>query len=101
MATWEQIAGLLVDEAVNREGLQAYVKTDYGPAIKVYDSDAPTSKPSGIIKAAIKITNRDGKTLATLGEWPKTNYIKAGIVVVSLATLFYIMVQGIKRQVTS
>lgn len=100
MATWEDFGRIVKDEFLEREGIQVFIKTDLGPAIMIYDSDAPVSNQPGLIKGGVEIRERDGDVLTRFGDWPQTNYIKAGVITVSVLSLLYIIVQGIKKQVT-
>lgn len=100
MADFNDLLGIVKDEFLHREGVQIFVKTNLGPKIKIYDSDNPeTVDGDSIVKVGIKIQERDGDTIVSAGGWPETNYLYAGVIVVSVLSLMYVIVQGIKRQI--
>lgn len=64
------------NQAIASEGVQIWVKTDFGPSVKVYDSDDPPSDEPSIIKYGVEVRDRSGAKITGYGEMPETNPIK-------------------------
>lgn len=83
---------------LNEKGLQVHLKTDFGPAIKVYDADAPGGNDSKLpIKYSVMITNREGKIIKQLNDAPKTNPLKAAALVGVLGIGTFVIISGLAR----
>lgn len=85
-------------KAVDTRGVQVYLKTDIGPELKIYDSDAPASSGEGLpIKYAVRVTDRQGNQLTGYGEPPATNPIKAAIFAGVILAGVYLALTGLVR----
>lgn len=93
----EMLQGYAVD-AIEAKGVKVFLKTDIGPEIQVYDSDAPASNGEGLpIKYAVRVTDRNGKAITQYGEPPATDTIKASIIWGGMGFAMYIMLSGVAR----
>lgn len=90
------------DEAVNklsakavqkfkREGIKVTAKTNLGKEFTIFDSanfdmsGKPTANP--FLKFGVKVTNKDGDVLTEYGAFPKTDYLKVGVVALPVLLL--------------
>lgn len=90
----EKLKGYAADY-LDEKGLQVHVKTDFGPAIKIYDADDPAGDNSPLpIKYSVALTNRNGKVIKQYNPTPATNPIKAGIVVAVVGAGVYFILAG-------
>ena len=88
----------LIDSQVNNRGAQIWLKTNLGPAIKIYDADTPGG--GSFIKAGVFVTDRNHVELASYGGKPPTNWVYAGALgaITSLATFIFLRgIKGLKK----
>lgn len=78
------------------KGLKVLIKTNLGPAITVYDADAPDSGP-GLVKAGVILTDRTGNEITTYGKIPKTDWLIVGALVTMVTAAGVLMVKGIMK----
>ncbi|MFK5947953.1 MAG: hypothetical protein QM500_04170 [Methylococcales bacterium] len=91
-------------EKVKKDGIQIWIKTDLGSSIKVYDSDAESlpgqSSDDGafptLVEYGVQVRNRNGKVLKKYNEFPKTNYVKLGLITGVGFIGLLIMAKGVK-----
>lgn len=88
-------------DSVASTGVKVYIKTDLGPELQVFDSDAPAGKSGGAlpIRYAVRVTDRNGVELANYGEYPKTSLIKAALVWGALGAGVYLILAGALRTI--
>lgn len=105
MSILDDVKELVVD-SYERRGVKVYVKTDIGPEIKVFDSDAPvnkdgsdTSSDSQLIKYGVIVRDRKGKRIGSYGKYPDTNPIKLLIIAGVVGTGLFITLKGIKASI--
>jgi hypothetical protein len=101
MASLSDIANVIGAEIIEREPVEVILKTDFGPEVVIYDSTKPSSGTSGTlpIKAGVTIRTKRGRVLSNWGGSPATNPVKVGLVVAGAASISYLLIQGIKRQI--
>ena len=80
-------------------GLQAYVKTNYGPEIPIYTggkSDGGGSVVGDLIGVRAQLIIRDakGKTIKTLGDPAPTDPVRVAVLLALLALLGFVVVRG-------
>lgn len=110
--TWEQFADGVLDLAgdyVRSGGVSIAVKTNYGPEVKLASSSiAPSGAPGGGgggggvldllgVRAAVVVRDRDGKRLASYGDYPPTEPLRVLGLVVVVALLGVVLVRGVMR----
>lgn len=81
-------------------GFKVNVKTQFGPAIEVYDSTAAPSPP-GLLQAAIgpvgvQVTDTQGNVLDTVGSWPDTNPLAIAVIAGAFVALGYLIYRGLR-----
>jgi len=81
-------------------GFQVYAKTQFGPEIEVYDSQAAPAPP-GILQTltgpiGMQIRDESGNVVASYGEWPDTNPLAVAAIVGLVALAGYVAYRGIK-----
>lgn len=81
---------------IKQDGLIVKVKTDLGPAITVYDIN-DEQKGGSFIKGGVRIVNNRGKVIHSFGDWPKTNYLKAGLLFGGLFMVGAGVVYGVRK----
>lgn len=96
---WEKIkdaASGYASDKLDEKGLQIFLKTDFGPAVKVYDADQPGGNDSSLpIKYAVTVTDRNGKRLTGYGEPPATNPLKAALLIGVVGAGIYFLLAGV------
>lgn len=90
-------------------GIQVAVKTNFGPELPVYTGELRrgsqgTGQGGGFslsrlvgLKAAVVVRDGRGATLATYGEYPRTEPLRAVLALAALAGLGFILIRGITR----
>jgi hypothetical protein len=90
------------------DGVSIGVKTNYGPEIPVataaLGSSSSTGEDSGAgggflaglfgVKAAVVVRNQRGEIISTFGQVPKTEPLRAVVVVLLIAGVAYLAVRG-------
>ena len=84
---------IALDEAQSR-GLRVAVKTDLGPEVTVYDATRPPG-PS-LVRFGVVVRDKTGQVLARYGDYPPTNWIKAGSLVLVAGVLAVAVWRGMK-----
>lgn len=100
VATGDNILDVLADVArgaAQGRGLRVQVKTNLGPAVTVYDYDDPTSDGPAFVKAGVIVTDRFGKTMATYGKVPPTDYILVGSISAFAVMALVLILRGLKN----
>lgn len=80
-------------------GLQLQVKTNYTPALTVYNQVAP---PSGLasllgLQAGVQVLDASGNVVAQYGDWPPIDPVRVGLTLGALGLLAYGLVRLIRR----
>lgn len=99
MAEWGDVLARAVGAAADRVRIR--VKTNYGPAVVVYDGarhERSLLMALLGLRVGFTVENLDGHTLAEYGPLPATEPIRAAVVVLLLAILAGVIVRGLWRR---
>lgn len=91
----EVIGRVAFDEARDR-GLTVSIKTDLGPEVTVYDATKPPSN-FNLVKFGVMIRDKDQKVIGGFGEYPATNWIKAGSLVLIVLAVGVAIARGMRK----
>lgn len=99
MSTFDRLQEWAIDQ-YQEKGIQVFLKTDIGPELKIYDSDAPASNGEGLpIKYGVQVRDRSGNSLGKYGDYPATNPVKAAAVLAVIGLGLFVLTAGIMRSV--
>lgn len=83
--------------AAQGRGLRVKIKTNFGPAVTVYDYDDPSRDGPAFVKAGIIVTDRFDNTMTTYGTIPRTDYILLGSVAAAAVMITVLVIRGIRK----
>ena len=73
MSLHDELAQAL-EGAAQLRGVRVRLKTNLGPAVTVYDADAPPPSFPLRLRAGVIIEDREGRRIASAGGWPATDW---------------------------
>lgn len=91
----------LLFSAAQQQGLNVVAKTQFGPEIQVYDSNAPAAPPSPFAKligpVGVQLRDSTGRVLYSAGSWPTTNPAAVLTVIAAFGVLGFAVYKAIKN----
>lgn len=94
MTDWRDQLGELAGELLESGGVQVWVKTNLGPPWRVSGGEGGGLAELLGLKAAVLVTDRSGRRLASYGTPPPTEPLKVALLVAVAGALGFLLLRG-------
>lgn len=94
MADWSEALGQLAGELLESGGVQVWVKTNLGPPLRVAGGAGGGLADALGLKAAVLVTDRQGRKLASYGTPPPTEPMRVALLIAVAGVLGFLLLRG-------